>query len=118
MSEIISIDMPDAVLDRFRRAAAGARRPVHELLVNALANFAPKPPPGLSEDLRKELEALESFSDDELRHAFEERMPLENLPEEYSADDGSDRLMMRKAYAGLLLQWRGYELPSLRSTWD
>jgi len=43
MSEIISIDMPDAVLDRFRRAAAGARRPVQELLVNALANFIPLP---------------------------------------------------------------------------
>jgi len=30
-------------------------------------------------------------------------MPLENLREEYSGDDGSDRLMMRKAYAGLQL---------------
>ena len=31
----------------------------------------------------------------------------------YSPGDAGDRLMLRKAYAGLLLQWRGHQLPSV-----
>ncbi len=115
MSETIAIDMPDAVMDRFRRAAESAKRPVQELLVNALSNFAPKPPDGLPHEIRLELEGLESKSDQELQQVFDETMDAHSLSD-YSEGDDGDRLMMRKAYAGVLLQWRGCELPELSTS--
>lgn len=113
MSQTISINMPEPVLERFNRMAKGAKRPVEELLVNALTHFAPKPPKGLSEEMVRELEKMEDFSDAELWEVFLETMEAKDVPAAYSIGDAGDRLMLRKAYAGVLLQWRGHELPGM-----
>lgn len=111
MSQTISIDVPEAVLERFSRIAGAANRPVEDLLVKALTQYAPRPPAGLPEDLHRELEQMENLPDDELWQAFRQTMGPEDLPSTYVPGGVEDRLMLRKAYAGVLLQWRGHHLP-------
>ena len=113
MSQSVLIDMPEALWERFTRAAEAASLPVQDLLVNALANFAPRPPDGLPEPLNHELEEMEEFSDARLWEVFHETLSPEQVPLGYTPGDEGDRVMLRKAYAGVLLQWRGHKLPAL-----
>ena len=113
MSQIVSIDMPEALYERFSRAAEASSLPVQDLLVNALATFAPRPPEGLPQAIRHQLEEMEAFSDAQLWVVFREIMPTDEVPEHYVPGDAGDSLMLRKAYAGILLQCRGHKLPPL-----
>jgi predicted transcriptional regulator len=111
VSQTISIDVPEAVLERFSRIAGAANRSVEDLLVNALTQYAPRPPAGLPEDLHRELEQMENLPDAELWQVFRQTLAAEDLPSAYVPGGVEDRLMLGKAYAGLLLQWRGHQLP-------
>jgi len=112
MSQIVSIDMPEALYERFTRAAEASSLPVQDLLVNALATFAPRPPQGLPGAIHHQLEEMEAINDAQLWAVFREIMPTSEIPELYVPGDAEDSLMLRKAYAGVLLQWRGHKLPA------
>ena len=132
-TEVLTIRMPASELRRLRRVAEISRRPIDEVIADTLrANLPP-----LLEDvppaMRSELAALEKLSSQDLYREINAKLTPEQLAE-YDAlldtnaaetlDDATkhrlvelrmeaDRLMFRKAYAALLLKWRGQRIPTL-----
>lgn len=128
-----TIEIPNALYRRLERVAQLTHRPLAELVQQALEAGVPPLPENLSEALQDDLLALEDLSDEALwqlatsrvsqarseQHTalldknsagalpVVDRQALEQLREE------ADRLMLRKAYAYVLLKWRGHRLPAL-----
>ena len=113
MGQTLSINVPDQLLDRLRRLAGASDRPVEELVVSALDESVPRPPPSLPQEMLEELSLLETLSDRELVKVAQSTLKAEEVPALYQPGDVTDRLALRKAYALVLLKWRGCELPEL-----
>lgn len=105
MSEVL-IPLPESLLNRLERLIAPTGRDVGEVLSRVIADSMPTVPDGLPEDIRLELEALESLRDEELREIALSFIPADRLPK-YSSGGEADRAMLRKAYANVILKWRG-----------
>jgi hypothetical protein len=109
MSQSLTITVPDPLLNRLNRLAQAAQRPIEDMVLSTLAESIPEPPGGLPADIRDELAALETLSDNDLLHvatASRAHGELSDIP--YSPGDETDRLALRKAYAIVLLKWRGH----------
>ena|SRR5438105_13165704 len=129
---MLTLQLPDDVYERVRRAAKGMKQPVEKALAHIVTAATPsldKVPPAY----RAELEALEDLDDDNLRCAAESRLPpaterrLTNLLAKNQRGKltererealvelraGADRLMLQRSYAYLLLKYRGHRIPSL-----
>ena len=135
-TEIIEIHMPDVLLHRLERLAKLTHRPLETLIVQRLSSTLPPLPDDLAPEWRDALLALESLSDDELQEVAASMMSegdyerLSKLrdreaegtltPEEPAALESMwrdvDLLTLRKAYAAVLLKWRGTELSSPSAT--
>lgn len=128
---VLTLELPDDVYERVRRAAKGMNQPVEKALVNIVRAATP------SLDLvpaeyRAELEGLEDHGDDELWRVSQSRIApakqrrLERLLDKNQREgltdrerddlaglrsDG-DRLMLRRSYAALLLKYRGHRVPN------
>ncbi len=132
-TETLTIRLPVAAARRLRRVAEISRRPVDDVVAETLkANLPP-----LLEDVphafREELATLETLSTDDLWQQMRARLAPERLVRYDTLlaanaagmlDDAgrqelaklraeADRLMFRKAYAALLLRWRGERVPTL-----
>jgi len=131
--QTITIQMPQTLYQRLERIAYLTRRPLDKLITQALESNLPPLPDNLPAATRDALMTLENLNDDALwqiarsgiephQHAHYslllekntagtlttiERELLTHLREE------ADMLMLRKAYAYVLLKWRGHRLPSL-----
>jgi hypothetical protein len=116
MSQTLSINVPDQLLDRLRRLARASDRPVEDLVVSALDESVPRPPPSLPQEIRGELSLLETLPDQELVKAAQSTLKAEEVPFLYEPGDVTDRLTLRKAYALVLLKWRGCSLPDLKGS--
>lgn len=115
MSESITITIPDPLLSRLTRLAQAAHRPVEDVVLTTLSESIPAPPQGLPQEIKEELTALELLSDEELQEvARSSKDPADLPPEPYSPGDETDRLALRKAYALVLLKWRGHTLDELQ----
>lgn len=131
MSQLLSIELPEELYERVRRAAAATNQPMETTLAAIVRGATPsldKVPP----QYRAELEAMEVLGDDELgditqaglsaakqrRLAYLLRVKQEggltNRQQSGLAElqSEADRLMLRRAYAALLLKYRGRQLPS------
>lgn len=128
----IEIHMPDVLLHRLERLAELTHRPLESLIVQRLSSSLPSLPEDLSPKWRDALLALESLADDELQRVAASMMSeieygrLSGLrdkdaegtltPDEQAKLDGlwqaADLLTLRKAYAAVLLKWRGAEAPT------
>ena len=132
MGETITLELPEETVERYRRSAELAHRPLEEFLVDRLVYVAPPPTGDLPEPMRSELRELAGLSDDEVWQIARSRFPsgkqrvltrllhrnsdgtitpreretLRNVSEE------ARRLTLRKAQAYTLLKQRGYRLPS------
>jgi hypothetical protein len=113
MSQTLSINVPDQLLDRLNRLAEAAARPVEELVVATLNVSIPQPPANLPLELREELTGLERLSDKELGDVAKSMLRPEETPSIYRPGDVTDRLALRKAYALVLWKWRGHSLDEL-----
>ena len=133
ITETIPIQVPEALYRRLERLAALTHRPVESLVVQTLSSSIPPLPDDLPAPTRDALTALEGLSDDELwqvvRSTFpetqyeqfaelrERRRAGTITPDEQATLDGltqtADLLTLRKAYAAVLLKWRGHRLPTL-----
>ncbi len=129
---VLTLELPDDLYERVRRAAKGMKQPVETALVNIVKAATPtleKVPI----EYRAELEDMEDLRDDELWKVAErvatpaqerrlarlldknqrgelterERRGLRKLRTEL------DRLMLRRSYAYLLLKYRGQRIPKL-----
>jgi len=116
MSENLTITVPEPLLTRLNRFAQAVQRPVEEVVLSTLRDSIPAPPQGLPADIRDELSALELLSDEELlRTAHSILRQDEGLSTAYVPGEAPDRLALRKAYAFVLLKWRGRPVDELES---
>jgi hypothetical protein len=131
--ETVAVHVPQTLYHRLERLAELTQRPVESLVVQTLASSIPPLPEDLPDVMRAALIALETLGNDELWRVFNSRFSDDQAEQfrilrdkkqsgtitepEYDVLDDlaqqADRLMLRKAYAGVLLKWRGYHLPSL-----
>lgn len=132
-TETLTIHLPVAAAQRLRRVAEVIHRPIDEVIAETLR--AGLPP--LLEDVpavyRDDLAALETLPTETLRQHLRAEVDSATLTR-YDAllaanasgklDEArqqklanlraeADRLMFRKAYAALLLKWRGERIPTL-----
>jgi hypothetical protein len=129
---VLTLELPQDIYERVRRAAKGMKQPVEKALVNIVRAATPsleKVPP----EYRAQLEAMEDIGDDELRRIWGIRLApakqrrLDNLLDKNQCGELTererqalaelrkelDRLMLRRSYACLLLKYRGHRLPNL-----
>lgn len=124
----VTVDLPEETYARIQRAARGLRQPIQQALVTIVESRLPSLA-HVPAEYRVELEAMESSTDEQLRSEARSTLPsrdqarMDHLtmkasqspldPSEEQELEGlhheSDRLMLRKSYAYLLLQWRGRE---------
>lgn len=133
LTETLTIHLPVTAARRLRRVAEISRRPVDEVIVETLRSSLPPlledVPPAFQEDLA----TLETLPTEDLW----QQMQAELDPERVARYDAllaanasgmldetgqrelamlrmeADRLMFCKAYAALLLKWRGEHIPTL-----
>jgi hypothetical protein len=132
-AEMVTIQVPQALYDRLERLARLTRRPVESLIAQTLSTSLPLLPDDLAAEQREALFALESLDDEQLWQIegatfppaqyqqfadLREKSRIGGLTtaEQDSLDRltaAADLLTLRKAYAAVLLKWRGHRLPSL-----
>ena len=130
--DAITIHLPDGLYRRLERLASLTQQPLEGLIVKTLSSSLPPLPDGLSPAFRDALLALETLSDDKLQRVADAAMPeaayerLAALRDErrerpLTADEqaeldrltqDADTLVLKKAYAAVLLKWRGHRLHS------
>lgn len=132
-TDTIPVQIPQPLYHRLQRIAALTQRPLESLVVQALSSSIPLLPDDLPPAMRDTLLAIEHLSDYELQQVADARLPEEQYErytalrekrragtisetEEAALDQLSheaDVLTLRKAYAAVLLKWRGHQLPTL-----
>ncbi len=131
--QTVSIEMPQPLYHRLERLSKLARRPLQDLVVQTLDVGIPPLPDDLPLEMRPDLLALEELDDDALwqvarsevdpgqweQHSLlleKNRLGTITEPERETLAQlrqQADQLMLRKAYAYVLLKWRGHRLPTL-----
>ena len=132
-TDTVAIQVPQSLYHRLERIADLTQRPLESLVVQALSSSIPLLPDDLPPAMRDALVALERLSDDELQQVANATFPAEQAehyaalrekrrastitaPEQATLDhlaQAADLLTLRKAYAAVLLKWRGHRLPTL-----
>lgn len=132
-AETVTIQVPQSLYRRLERLATLTRRPLESLVEQTLSSSLPPLPDDLPSAARDSMLALESLSDVDLWSTMRATFPKTDLEQweelrerrkariitadEQTILDGltqeADLLMLRKAYAAVLLKWRGHSLPSL-----
>ncbi len=132
MTRTVTLELPDTIYLPAQRMAEAFRRPLPDVLVEALKASLP-PLEGLPPGLIAELGSLETLDDDALWQVMLSRLPADrqrklnrllrkNKTEKMTAADraelaalqnDADRIMLRKARAAVLLRFRGRRLPTL-----
>jgi len=128
---VLTLELPDDIYERVRRAAKGMNQPVEEALVNIVRAATPSLE-RVPAEYRAELEGLEDLGDEELwkivrsrpapaRQRRLERLLVKNERGELTdrerraldelRSDG-DRRMLQRSYAALLLKYRGHRVPN------
>lgn len=132
-NQTIPVYLPQPLYNRLERLAKLSRHSVEDVVVRALNATIPPLPEDLPEDLRNNLIALEQCTDEDLWHiagsvaSTEHQEQLYGLLEKQKQTaltepehdqlahlhQQANYLMVRKAYAYVLLKWRGHRLPTL-----
>ena len=133
MADTVAIKVPRLLFHRLERLADLTHQPLDSVIERTLSSNLPPLPEDLPDRARDALIALEGLSDDDLGRVMHsvfpeeqhaqfvvlrekdragmltdmERVILDQLREE------GDLLVLSKAYAALLLKWRGHRLPTL-----
>lgn len=131
--QTVTISLPEQVYSRLRHAAEIAGKPVHEFAAHSLEDNLPPLLDMIPARYHDDLRAMEKLSDEDLwnvaRSKVEEKSQRQRrrllnkskTPQFTEIErqaltelrESADHLMLRKAYAFLLLKWRGYRIPSL-----
>ncbi len=133
MTEAITIQLPLAAIQRLRRVAEIAQRPVDEVVAETLQASLPPLLEDVPAAFHDKLAELEKLSSAQLRQQVYEKFDPTAIPR-YDAllnanaareltsqeqeelrqlREAADLLMFRKAYAAVLLKWRGEHVPTL-----
>lgn len=132
MAESVTVHLPEEALQRFRRGAGAAGKPLEEFLADRLMDVVPPLPDDLPAALHEELDAFQGLDESALRRVAESRLSTNHqrlysrLLDKNSAGTISARereklealgnearkLTLKRAHAYLLLKWRGCAIPS------
>ena len=127
---VLTVELPEDVYERLRRAAKGMNQPMEKALVNILRAATPSLEK-VPIEYRAELEEMEDLGDEALwkisrsHLALAKQRRMESLlaknergkltERERQAMDAlradADHLMLRRSYASLLFKFRGRRLP-------
>lgn len=134
MSEqIVTLELPKPLWEWAERTAAVTQRPVEKVLVDSLAATMPPLLDDVPDEFRGALVRLETKTDAELWAITRQKLKPKRLREydnllekncngTLTAHEGrkleqlrkdADRMMLMRARAFVLLQWRGYRLPTV-----
>ncbi len=128
---VLTLELPENVYERVRRAAKGMNQPVEKALVDIVRAATPSLEK-VPAEYRLELEAMEDLGDDELwgilrsRFASAKQRRMQRLLDENQREEltdrelralaelrsAGDRRMLRRSYAALLLKYRGHRIPN------
>jgi len=131
--QTLTISLPEKIYRRLKHAAASAGRSVHELAAQSVQETLPPLFDVIPAPYRQDLRTLEKLSDEKLKviaHGNVEvklqkqlhRLLLKNSAGILTTSErkalaalrsSADLVMLRKAYAFLLLKWRAHRIPSL-----
>jgi hypothetical protein len=129
---VLTLELPEEIYQRLRRAAKGMKQPVETALVNIVKAATPSLEK-VPVEYHAELEAMEDLTDKELWKVTEttlssaQQRQLANLLDKNQRDKlnereqgllcelrkAADRLLLRRSYAYLLLKYRGNRIPTL-----
>ena len=133
MSETVTLQLPEYLHQRLVNMALATKRPLENIIIHALTVGSPPDWSDAPEEYQAELAALERLDDDALWQVaracksseemgrYDELLALnkdnalsdsERL-ELLKLREASDLLMLRKAHAASILQWRGHRVPAL-----
>ncbi|MBI3762262.1 MAG: hypothetical protein HY260_10425 [Chloroflexi bacterium] len=132
MSRTVTLELPDTIYLPAQRTAEATRRPLTEVIVDALKASLP-PLEGLPPALVTELVSLEELDNDALWQVMLSQVPEDrqrrlnrllrknktgkltetDRTELAALQNDADRIMLRKARAAVLLRFRGRRLPTL-----
>jgi len=132
-TETLTIQIPVQAADRLRRVAEIAQRPIDEVVADTLKSTLPPLLDDLPPAFQADLAQLETWSNEALRQQVFAKLDPKKLKrydrlleknqtglltatEERELNNlrtNADQLMFRKAYAALLLKWRGELFPTL-----
>ncbi|MDZ7362407.1 MAG: hypothetical protein ONB46_17045 [candidate division KSB1 bacterium] len=132
--QTVTISLPEKTYHRLQHASEIAGKPIHEFAAQSVAENLPPLLDMIPVRYRDDLRRMEKLSDDELwaiaRSRVDEksqrrhqRLLKKNSAGTLTQDErkaltelrlSADGVMLRKAYAFLLLKLRGYRLPSLQ----
>jgi len=131
--QTVTLELPKTVWEWAERSAVVTQRSVEQVLVDSLSAILPPPLDDVPEDLRAELAQLEMRTDADL-WAITRQTLSPKLLSEYDRlleknrsgaltgqeqrrleqlRKAAERLMLMRARAFVLLQWRGYRLPTV-----
>ncbi|MBM3234747.1 hypothetical protein FJZ31_00435 [Candidatus Poribacteria bacterium] len=133
MAQSVTLQLPEVIYERVRRAAEATKRPVEEVLVKTIEAMMPPTVDDLPLSYREEFLSMESLSDYELLKVAESIMPptqqrrysfllrknqkgtLTEKEREQLAQLGAEarKLTLRKSHAYAILKWRGHRIPTL-----
>jgi hypothetical protein len=134
----VAVNLPESLYRRLERLAEPMGRPVESLVVQALADSLPPLPDDLPVEVREALVSLETLDDERLwqmvramatpaqqerlielqeKHRQSVATPAEE-DERARLSQAADLVMLRKAYAAVLLKWRGHQLPTVAELAD
>jgi len=132
-TEVLTVRLPAAAVRRLRRVAEISHRPVDDVVADSLRTSLPPLLEDVPTAFRQDLAVLETLSTSELWQQMRAQIDPERLKRydellEANSAGGldvadrqelaavcaeADRLMFRKAYATVLLKWRGERVPTL-----
>lgn len=131
--QTITLSLTEKVYRRLEYAATSARKSIHELAMQSVQESLPPLLDAIPARYEPDLRALERLDDDDLwMVAYSQvdenlqkqlrRLLRKNSQGELTASErktlaelrsSTNLVMLRKAYAFLLLRWRGHRIPSL-----
>jgi len=132
-TEALTIHLPASAVHRLRRVAEMTRRSVDEVVAETLCASLPPLLEDVPPAFQAALSHLETLSSEALRAQMQETLSAENVAryetlkasrakrpltvaeqqEWETIRFAADSLMFRRAYAALLLKWRGEHIPTL-----
>lgn len=132
-ADTVTIPIPQPLYQRLQRLATLTHRPIESLVEQTLADGLPPLPDDVPTGYRDALVALETQTDAQLWHAVYATLPATTAAHLVTLRDRrrdaplsateeatlaalqheAELLPLRKAYAAVLLKWRGHRLPTL-----
>ncbi|MGH2387194.1 MAG: hypothetical protein ACRDIE_03245 [Chloroflexota bacterium] len=130
-TQVVNIELPEDIYQRFRDAATLTRRPLEDVIVQTIRGNLPPVLADLAPNHRELVADLQRLGDDALwaigkeslrtaqwrRHqhllhkAEQDILTLAEQAELATLREATDRFVTRRSYALALLKWRGHTIP-------